>query len=99
VTSVLPAEATLRREYKPFWNSLRPPITGRIGMFATGKIPHSKLHVINSPLQNPGQKLTAADIVRLKEKWTELVFVLRNWHGYGRARADSETEVWLHGHS
>jgi hypothetical protein len=70
-----------------------------MGMFAINKRPHSKLQVINSPIKDPGRKLTAADIARLKEKWTELVFVLRSWHGYGQARADSEINAWLHGHS
>jgi len=68
-------------------------------MFVINKRPHSKLKVINSPQKDPGRKLTAADIVRLKEKWTELVFVLRGRHGYGRARADSEINAWLHDHS
>ena len=68
-------------------------------MFTLNKLSHSKLHVINSLLKDPGRKLTAADITRLREKWAELVFVLRSWHGYGRARADSEINAWLLGHS
>jgi len=78
---------------------LRATYTGRIGMFAIKKIPRTKLQVINSPIKESGRKLTAADIARLKEKWAELAFVLRGWHVYGRARADSEINAWLHGHS
>ena len=68
-------------------------------MFVITKRPHSNLHVTNSPQLDPGRKLTAADIARLKDKWSELVFVLRDWHGYGQARADSAISAWLHGHS
>lgn len=68
-------------------------------MFTLDKLSRSKLHVSNSPLKDPGRKLTAADIIRLNEKWAELVFVLRSWHGYGRARADLEINAWLLGHS
>jgi len=68
-------------------------------MFVITKRPHTRLHVSNSPQQAPGRKLTAADIARLKDKWGELVFVLRSWHGYGQARADSAITAWLHGHS
>ncbi len=67
-------------------------------MFAINKRPPSQFQVINSPLKEPGRKLTAADIARLKDKWAELVFVLRSWHGYGQTRADSAINAWLNAH-
>ena len=68
-------------------------------MFATRKIPRSKLQVINSPLKEIGKKLTRDDIARLNERRAELVYVLTGWHGYGQARAESEISLWLHDHS
>ena len=68
-------------------------------MFATRKIPRSKLHVVNSPLKDPAKKLTRDDIARLQERRAELVFILRDWHGYGQARAETEINGWLRDHS
>ena len=68
-------------------------------MLATRHIPRSKLHVINSPVKEPGNRLTGDDIARLNNRRAELVAMLRDWHGYGRARAETEINLWLRDHS
>jgi hypothetical protein len=78
--------------------ALELPLIGRIDMFGNRKIPRTKLQIINSPMKPPGKKLTGEDIARLNERRAELVIMLRGWHGYGRARAESEINLWLNDH-
>jgi hypothetical protein len=68
-------------------------------MNAIRQVPRRRLQVINSPMKDQGKKLTGDDIARLNERRDELVFVLRGWHGYGQARAETEINVWLRDHS
>ena len=68
-------------------------------MYLTRKVPRSRLQVVNSPMMGSGKKLTGDDITRLNDRRAELVIVLREWHGYGQARAETEIKLWLRDHS
>ena len=54
---------------------------------------------LKNQVQEQWGKLTDEDIARLSSKREEIVMVLRQWHGYGRIRADRAFSNWLYHNS
>lgn len=64
-------------------------------MDATQDILYDKWHELKSQVRQQWGKLSDDDLVRLSGKTEELVGVLRQRYGYGRAQAEIEINNWL----
>ena len=60
----------------------------------TGKGPQ-----LNGQMKSPWITLTDSDLARLGGRRQEIIQVLRQWHGYGRIRANRAFSYWLNSHS
>ena len=60
----------------------------------TGKGPQ-----LNGQMKSPWITLTDNDLARLGGRRQEIIQVLRQWHGYGRIRANRAFSYWLNSHS
>jgi hypothetical protein len=54
---------------------------------------------LNGHMESPWITLTDNDLARLGGHRQEIILVLRQWHGYGRIRANRAFSYWLNSHS
>ena len=67
-------------------------------MDATKDILMGKWHELKGQVRQKWGKLTDDDLTRLSGKTEELVGVLQQRYGYGKAQAEKEIHDWLHKH-
>ena len=67
-------------------------------MDTTKDILLGKWHELKGQVRQQWGKLSDDDLVRLSGKTEELVSVLRQRYGYGRAQAEIEINNWLRDH-